>query len=344
VFSLTNFGDVNGADLAVGSRADLAGFKLDGIDSECVQSFLADAPSAWQTLDKQLRGFQVDLEFHQQWKIDSRTVQEAYDWTLCIDPGGSNILVLDNSSLAVTAANENYSFALRRASKDRPYMLSKVAPWSSSSDRPLFGALGYNRREFLNYEHSIWWVPCEHIIANMGPTGFEIVSAQYSDGPKGEKLAQIAFRYNGVPLTQPYFCQPETVYWAEYLPERHWAVARSGVSDLKDSGLRMRIRVDSTYQDWFGGDIFPRDIVLAYENLLDGRIFEVRHTSFGPPHPLEHSADEFYLPHYGISEAVLKTGSDSTFWWRTGLTFIAIIVLFVAIWLRSFAERHVQRN
>ena len=118
------------------------------------------------------------------------------------------------------------------------------------------------------------------------------------------------FRYRGETGAMP-ACHTNAVYWGVFAPEDHWLVIRSGVSDVSSGAERLRIRVNATYQSWRGKSLFPKEIVLAYESRPDGRIVEVRRTSFGiPENSTSVGEEQFYLPHYGISEAAVPTFVD----------------------------------
>lgn len=328
--------NVVGEDLKAGSRAALTGFQIQGIDRKCQQWFLTDAPEGWRKLNDQLKGFQVELAYNQQWENGVKQSQRN-DWTLSVTSSDAKMLVLDKSALSVTGANERYSFQVRRPSQTSPYMVSKIQSWVPKQEQPLLGALRHTDG-ILEYARSIWWVPCEYILSNIGDKGFQIIGAHFARDSSGPRTAQIAFRYNGEMRTAPY-CQPGATYWAEFLPEQNWAVIRSGVADIINGDEQLRIRVTSSYQDWFGGSGFPKEIVLAYENMSDNRIVEVRRARFGQPQPIAFSADAFYLPHYGISEASVQPLVGSRISWRIAINVIAIFLLLTAILIQWYIRR-----
>jgi hypothetical protein len=78
---------------------------------------------------------------------------------------------------------------------------------------------------------------------------------------------------------------------------------------------------------------------LAYEDLSSKEIVEIRKIEFQQPTPLEHETEEFYLPHYGISEAVLQSFQNTGVGWRITLNALAIVVLVAAILVTRYIRQ-----
>ncbi len=323
-------------DLRLGSHADLSGFPSGEVDKTCWERFLKEAPEAWAALERQLRGYQVDVIYDQQWAIGSDVRKQIDQWNVRVGSDVDQMLVLEKPSLNVAGMNENYAFRLNRTSKNHQYMLDKLQVSLSGAPPQIGSLLAY--RDFINYAHSIWWVPCQLILDNLRDDGFEVILARFATDTAGHTVAQIAFRYQGELRERPR-CEPGATYWAEFSPEQKWTVVRSGVSFVKGGNSKLRIRVTSSYQDWFGGTCFPEKTVLAYEDLSSKEIVEIRKIEFQQPAPLEHMTDEFYLPHYGISEAVLQSLQDTGARWRITLNAVAILVLVAAILVTRYIRQ-----
>jgi len=329
---------VASADLQVGDRVPLESIPLVGVDAKCRDDFLEKAPHGWRTLTQALRGFEVEVRYIEEWEDKSKLLRRRQnEWIVCKPTVNSLLLVSESSKHKVAVANERYSFQVRCNAEDGKFALMNVEAWSRGRKRPLLGPLG-DIDEFLNRTTSIWWVPCEHILTNLGDGGFEIISASYVSGSAEHSVAQIAFRYNGELRNSP-FCFPGAIYWGEFLPEKYWAVVRSGVVGLVDGAEQLRILVKTSYQDWFGGSCFPSSSIVAYEDIAKTRIVEVKTTTFGRPSPEMRPKEPFYLPYYGISEAVALSQGISTKHWRLTLNICAVAALVLAIILRKYVRK-----
>lgn len=331
-------------ELPLGSHESLASFQEIGIDEECRDLFLREGPNGWRFIRDNLRGYEVDVSHTEQWLDGSQRHEDASAWRLTVPSmaESQNALVSEQHSLKVTARNKRYAFQVLRDAVDKPYVVSHVKPSLMRDDPNGIGPLRYTDT-LLQTGCSIWWVPCQSILDHLGVGGFEMTHAQFVRDADGGRRAQIMFRYRGETGAMP-ACHTNAVYWGVFAPEDHWLVIRSGVSDVSSGAERLRIRVNATYQSWRGKSLFPKEIVLAYESRPDGRIVEVRRTSFGiPENSTSVGEEQFYLPHYGISEAAVPTFVDRGRGYRIALNAIAVILLLIAVLFWRYGRRVATR-
>lgn len=288
----------------VGDRAELSDLAPKNLDPIVRDRFLKEARSAQANLQASTRNLQVRV--HQLDTLRTRNKTRSIDrqWLVCVGDDPSKVLVFqEGKKKSISAANGRYSFQVHQASADVPYQLDKgVATEPGSYDNPL-ASLGLQTSfGLLESAARIWWVPLEYILNN---SGFKLIAAESHDAETGQEVVKIAYRYEGKPIPHP-GCYPGAIYWAELLPSRSWIVLRSGVINLTgDEGRVANIRTSLKYQTGLNGDPFPAEFVLEVADAKTNELFDVRTTRLEQPVALTRPDDEFYLPHYGISEATV---------------------------------------
>lgn len=326
------------AEIRVGNRLALEEVPVSRVDTNCRDDFLELAPKGWQSISQFLQGFEVEVTHIEEWEDRFQSVRrQRSDWIACKPTDSSLLLVSEQATHEVAVANERYSFQVRRNTENDAFALMKVEAWPRGGKQPLVGPLD-SIHELFNRSTSIWWVPCEYIVANLGDAGFEIVSVSYVKTSPECQVARIAFRYHGEPRNSPP-CIPGAIYWGEFCPEKHWAVVRGGVVGLLNGNEQLKILVETSYQDWLEEACFPRTTIMAYEDITKMRIVEVKNTTFGRPFAEMRSREQFYLPYYGISEAIAFSPGTLGTHWRLILNILAIAALLIAIFLRKYGGK-----
>lgn len=267
------------------------------IDARCRDRFLDEAVPAWKQLRERLRGFELELAY-----LDHRPEEKEPDAapltsTYCVLSDGVSRQLHRDDKLDVT--NSQYSFKVSRSGD--AYHLSGCELWQKSRPQPLVGWLDVAEMK-LAVGSSIWWLPFETLMADKH---FVMTGADYGVSHAGEELVRVAYRYVNK-VSNDYLLQPDGIYWAEMLPERFWVVVQSGVisspTEHYDTDTPFRTRLTTRYQTWDGVP-FPEDVRYEVVDMKRNVVVRVQENRFGTPRACTRTIDEFYLPHYGLSES-----------------------------------------
>ncbi|RIK80218.1 MAG: hypothetical protein DCC67_09635 [Planctomycetota bacterium] len=326
--------------LAVGRVAgcvevgDVAGFVYTPgvLDPQCAERFLAEAPPALRKLNSELRGLEMRIH-HRTSSTDSPgnpVERDERTWLLAVSEEADRKLAVDHDGIKYGVANERYSFEVSRANPEAPFVLVECEPWEQGTKQPMSGALTVCTTDLRSVVR-IWWWPFSDIFDN---DEFQLIAASCERGLEGKEAVTVAYRYQGPAKTG---LTPNAIYWATLSPADSWAVIQSGVEKLSTQAETLRIRVTNELQR-FGDIPVPRRHVLEYADMKSNRIVEVKVTEFGSPQPCRRPAEEFFLPHYGISESSVEILTPNR-GLRIALVVIGVVGLAAAVMLfRKFGR------
>jgi hypothetical protein len=297
------------------------------IDTDCRERFLKEAPAAWKTLRERLNGIELDLTYADHHPTETGPDPEPLKSTYCILKDGVSRRLDRGQSIDVT--NSRYSFKLKVSESASSYSLAEVEPWHRNVPQPLVGWLDVAEQN-LSMGSNIWWMPIEKVLVN---DDFKMTGAAYGLNKAGEDVVRIVYRYTGVASDVDPNLQPDGVYWSELLPKRFWVVESSGLtSSLKKVSLYstpFRTRVTTRFQEWNGVPL-PEEVRIEAADLRTNVVLRVQRNRFGPPRECTRSNKQFFLPHYGISEASIPQIESGLPDRRLGILAAGVVFLILA--------------
>lgn len=127
-------------------------------------------------------------------------------------------------------------------------------------------------------------------------------------------------------------------YWAEVSPHNSWMIDRCGIRSPTGP---VEINECLAFQEYKGIPV-PKLVRFEVEWAGPDGGIEIQEYEWGSPQRFSRPVDEFFLPHYGISEAVLETMvPERHVWWY--VVNGAVVLLLVGWWLyraRRKGESH----
>lgn len=288
---------------------------------ECSDEFLKHAPAGWSDLKSQAMGIQVPVEYVDDYITRTGRHGSRMRWEFHLASDGQGKLVKSDNGNEIESVNSRYFFRVERDAADTPFHLDRC---STSNGQTIAVGKSINQCDtIVGSMWSVWWVPFDYITTT---TGFELIAAQYDD--QSPKHVHVAFRYGGMKRADPYYCEPEAVYWAELVPNDNWAVVRSGVVGIRDSsGERLAVRATTKLQESYKKAPFPETVILEYSELKSNEIVEVREIQLGYPEQSSAEPTAYFLPAYGISENTVPSLSPN----RARIPLIALGVLGIVL-------------
>lgn len=269
------------------------------IDATCRERFLKEAAPAWKVVRERSRGIELELTYVDHHPNDRKHDPEPLTSTYCSLSDGVSRRLDRGTSVDVT--NSRYSFKVRMPEPDTPYSLAEVNRWRRGDPQPMAGWLDVAEQN-LSMGSNIWWTPMDKVLAN---EGFEMTGAEYGTSETGEEVVKIVYRYNGKASDVDPDLQPDGVFWAELLPSRFWMIERSGVISSMTAythySIPFRCRVTTRFQEWNGVPV-PREVRIESVDQRSDTLVRLQENRFGTPRECTRPTEEFFLPHYGLSE------------------------------------------
>lgn len=323
---------------SVGTVVSLEGPTIGDIDRSCVNQFLQQAPAQWGEISRSLSNFEVDVAYssHHDYSDASNDPKKSrIEFIYC--SGASGKLAIEPDK--ISGLNDRYAFTV---CKGKEWYVQRCQAAAVTGAAISVGNVGLGDDALHSFQ-SIWSISISDILAS---PNWKLVGAGFFEGPGGEgRSARIRYEYVGVSAKDNPMWQRGAIYWAELLPDKRWIVNQSGIEGLRDGAVELRIQNSNTYQTWFGGDIFPAESVLQYEEVAKGRVTEEHVERFGVPRPLARTNEQFFLPFYGISEsAVWQLGAESSVGRRALIAITGLMCLVLAVLLIWRHYVRVHRN
>lgn len=300
------------------------------IDATSKEWFFREAAQAWRARREQLRGIEFDLTYVDRRPDDTESHPEEIRSTYCILADGVSRRLDRGKSIDVT--NNRYSFKVRVSDPGTTYSLAEVDRWQRGAPQPLAGWLDIAELN-IAMPSNIWWMPIEGIVAN---DDFRLTGVDRGVDDAGEETVRIVYRYTGEASESDLNLQPDGVYWAELLPSRLWSVLRSGlITSMTRYSLEkdpFEARVTTRYQDWRGVPL-PEEIRIETVNLKTNAVVRLQEHRFGPPMACTRPSEEFFLPHYGLSEASIppiESGPSDVRLWLVPVGMVLLMLAWMA--------------
>ena len=136
----------------------------------------------------------------------------------------------------------------------------------------------------------IWGVSLEEAMTS---PEFEWRESYYRSAD-GRDFVRVGYIYRGRPAVNRF---PGAGYWADLEPQKDWLVQWGGVDN---PATKESHHFEVAYQKSPNGPV-PGYLKLTTTN-PDTKSYVERYIRYPHPQPLQMSAQEFYLPHYGITE------------------------------------------
>jgi len=314
------------ASTPVGEMRSLKGPVIEGIDRNCVEQLSREGVAQWQKISRSLSDFEVDFFYamYHDYSDGLNSPQEnRIDFIYCSGVAGK--LAIEPGT--VSGTNLRYAFTVGKANE---WYLRNCQAGGDAAAGLAGGNVSLGDAALQSFG-SIWNTRITDMLAS---PDWRLVGAGFAESPSGNRgIARVKFEYCGKSGKGNPTWQSGATYWAELLPEKQWIVTRSGIEGLRDGGgVELRIQETQRYQEWFGGEIFPAESVLEYEEVVKGRVTDAHVGRFGVPRRLERPEEQYFLPFYGISEsAVPQLGEGAAHGQRVLLAITGLICLVLAI-------------
>jgi len=277
------------------------------IDVKCQERFLNEAPPAWKTLGERLRGIELEHTYVDYRPTDTKEPdREVYSSTYCIlKDGVSRRLAREQ---VIDVMNSRYSFSVRRAvdaDSLKPFSLKYCERWRQDAPQPQAGWIDVAELKLAMFS-TISWLPMEKILTD---ADFQMTGADTRVNDQGDEVVRIVYRYTA-DASNDFLLQPDGVYWAELRPRRFWVVVRSGITSSltkhDDTDAPFRERMTIRYQEWDGVPL-PEGVRVEVVDVANNAVVRIQENRFGPPRACSRPVEEFFLPHYGLSDDPLPS-------------------------------------
>lgn len=295
------------------------------VDLESVRSAALDA---WRRDETEVRNLQVRF----QWDlVDGPTGGEKriarQFWTLGADASMDlKFARMENpdfpDSTSFEIANPKYQFDvdLKKSSQDSVLAELRMATPSGSVQPPDNWARHW---DVLKSRFQFGSIPLTELMTS---PDFECLDVR-ADGKKNECL-RITFGYHG---SKGVWRIPGGTYRIWINPTESYRLEKL------EFGFPNSTKTETCDIRYFDPDDLPtpREVIYRADTTED---ISLQTWTIERPEPLQISAEEFYLPHYGISEDVLETLSPDP-WPRRTLLLAGTVFLLIGLWL---VRRHSQ--
>lgn len=277
------------------------------IEVKCQERFLNEAAPAWKTLGERLRGIELEHTYVDYGPTDTKEpYRDVYSSTYCILKDGVSRRL--GREQVIDVMNSRYSFSVRRAVDAdalKPFTLKYCERWQQDAPQPQAGWIDAAELKLAMFS-TIWWLPMERIFAD---ANFQMTGADTRVNDQGEEVVRIVYRYVA-DASNDYLLQPDGVYWAELRPRRFWVVVRSGITSSMtkhvDTDVPFRARMTIRYQEWDGVPL-PEEVRVEVVDVANSAVVRIQENRFGPPRACSRPMEEFFLPHYGLSDDPLPS-------------------------------------
>ena len=309
------------------------------IDEACLKRFLREAPAAWKKAADSLDGVEEEISMttKNEGKANSgfRTSKTQWQYKICWNPAQRRALVEYMTTDTKEArrvvrravSNPRYRFFVSRPESQNKYMFSKALPFDGQDpeaflrgDQMRFACLleaGF-RLIMLNF------TSINDIKSN---AMFKLRQMRYLRDPGRGRIVRAGWEYVG-PEDRPYF--PSERVWFEMNPDRLWLAERSGWEiPLKGASGQQVVSYQAPQEE----APFPKKIEITSSVKSDTLSTHMeRFYEFGLPSTCNRREDEFFLPYYGIPEAVLGSSPPKQ-WYKVLLVTLSFFSLIVALML-----------
>lgn len=295
----------------------------DAIDPECVELCRNLVAPVWTDSARRFGGFEVQYEYAN-FDVPGKGIKNLRlkrTRKYVVSPGGQLRLVETGTQEApvVFASNERYGFQVRGSTDGESSSLHEIA------DTPLVSANPNEQRlhtlmmtdSFARFGFEFFGVPYAEIFAE-GSSCFDLKEARYLDSD-GESRVRISGVYNGEEGVNRFV---GCVYWAEFSAKTPFRVHRSGIEAVPPYSEELFTIEYSDENSEF--PYLPRSIERVSGSADLGSFQSV---SFALPRAYSAKESDFYLPRFGISEAVLPASVPPVQRWSAGYLVVGLLLV-----------------
>jgi hypothetical protein len=309
------------------------------IDTALLDRLRAEGIPAWKQLAEAADGVEVECqEVSKETYPDKATGQQTsrefrITWKLCWDPSHGRRL-LEYHTAGTTAwscqvVNAGYRFKVIRTQEGGPYQLLSCGRLTAGDGFDTFDRGEGWPAVVLHASTKVIGVPLSTLVSS---PEFRLSALRDLPGKGGAgRRVRVECEYLG-PLGP--FRRAGGHYWVELSPEDRWSIQQGGIRQPAQGREETQ---EVTYRRSSAGIPFVK--ALKYTDLIrPGRYREDRTAEVSPPVANSRPEEEFYLPHYGISESVVGIQSP----WqgpRLLLFAVGVVGLAAAVWLARRAWR-----
>jgi hypothetical protein len=308
-----------------------------GLDQECIHLLRSQATRSWSEADEQYKD--VDVSFKMVWlkykgSIDSAEVYHERERRFVSAPGNKLRLMQSlaaDGKFSSQVMNDKYAFAVQRKSTESPFSLSELTKQSfQRTDPDNTQVIWLTVSEmFCRAGFEVFGVPLASIVEDRSK--FQLQQAYLMASTKGAgtaaadgRLIHIEGKYLGPAGNNRW---QNGIYWADVMAESPFFAVRSGVRPASQV-------LESMWIEYQHSDIglFPKVVTRTVGSETEGNMQKY---TFEAPARCTLAEEDFYLPHYGISEAVLQTFTTSPYRrWIITINVLAFVIIGVIMWLR----------
>lgn len=279
--------------LALGIVVSASGQPIEGIDPSVRRRFEQEAKDGWETLRSGLKGHKWNVRHIERWRdLDGKEHTKELVFACEQSIGDHERRIVKSEESLVSASNERYAFSVER--NDAGWSLIHCKPRTADANDHLLSQL----HSLISTTSRIWWLDVEPLLSD---GNHELVVAS-SRVVGAKEIVRIGIRrIKGTAR----FGDVNTLYWADLLPSRHWAVSTSGVggTGLPGGSSNLDVTVECKIADSGNGSVYPEHVMMTYKDKATGDVVESRETHVSVAGHANSDVAEFYLPYYGISES-----------------------------------------